>query len=284
MKNHLLRAAVIIVGLVLGWNGFKWWYSRQFALEYIQEDFLQNRKNEMTPIIPQQQTEEMKIIEAINTRNASINSVSCNVDIRATHQFTVKLTAVIRHEKKLRFRMQTNSVLGRESDIGSNDTHFWFWSKRMDPPYLFFGRHENLMKSRLRTPFNPEWLVELLGVGDINYQNAFVVRNGKLVAILQPKTSTNGEQITKVTLIDPERMVVVGHYLYDSADKLIASAEVESLLTTNTGHIVPRKLKMIWHEEGVLVEWTLRDIRINAPQSPSSWQMPDVRQKMELGN
>jgi len=286
MKNNVLRVLVVILGLLLGWFGFQWWQSRQFALEYLQEDFLLNRRADAVPIQPQapEKTEEMKLIEAINTRNASINCVSCNVDIRATHQFTVKLTAVIHHEKKLRFRMLTNSVLGRESDIGSNDTQFWFWSKRMDPPCLYWGQQENLMKSRLKSPFNPEFLVGLLGVVEIDTQGASVVRHGKHIAILQPRISTNGEPITKVTLIDHQRSVVVGHYLYDQNDKLIASAEVESLLTTNTGHIIPKKLKMVWYEENILVEWTLRDIRINGPQSPSNFQMPNIStEKVELG-
>jgi hypothetical protein len=179
--------------------------------------------------------------------------------------------------------MLTNSVLGRESDIGSNDTQFWFWSKRMDPPCLYWGQQENLMKSRLKAPFNPEFLYGLLGICEIDMQNASVVRNGKNIAILQPRISTNGEPITRVTVVDPQRQVIVGHYIYGQNDKLIASAEVESLLTTNTGHVVPRKLRLVWHDENVLVEWTLRDIRINAPQSPQNWQMPDIRDKVELG-
>ena len=44
--------------------------------------------------------------------------------------------------------MISNSFLGKETDVGSNEKQFWFWSKRMKPSVLFYSEHENLNKTK----------------------------------------------------------------------------------------------------------------------------------------
>jgi hypothetical protein len=222
-------------------------------------------------------------INAINARNAKLRNFICdNVDIKYNQKIRVHITGTIAMEKEKKFRMKVRSIAGQELDLGSNDTHFWFWSKRMNPPVLHYAKHEDLGKSMLKTPLNPGWMMGSLNLGTIDTTGAEVFRYGQHYGVLAPKTAANGENVTVFTLIDPQKQAVIGHYLYGANGKLQASSEVKSHQNIN-GFIVPKEMFIIWYSEGVSLEWTLNNPRINTTINPSNWIMPTMRGAIDMG-
>src|SRR5687768_10455147 len=72
--------------------------------------------------------EAARLAKAITDRNSGIRTYSASIFIVCGK---ARARGEILLEKPGRFRLKVSSILGQEMDIGSNDTHFWFWSKRM---------------------------------------------------------------------------------------------------------------------------------------------------------
>lgn len=226
-----------------------------------------------TEIIPKKQDIPL-CVSAINDRNTSIQTIWSDVDMLIQGH---KTTAQISYQKTKNFRMVVHSLTGIEADIGSNDTYFWFWSKRMNPPILYFAKHDNLFNTGLKTPFNPQWMVESLSVNAIKTNEVIFQTIGNRVAVKQLWLSPLRELISKITLIDASRNIIIGHYLYRN-ETLIASTEVVETYPSG----FPKKIQILWHEENVSIVWTFRNPKVNANLNPQLWQMP-LKNSIELG-
>jgi hypothetical protein len=226
------------------------------------------------------------LIKQINDRNAKVRTVYVqNVDIRLQRKITVKATGELAFEKNKKFRLQVwHRLTGKEVDVGSNDEVFWFWSKRMDPPALHYARHEDLKKAMLKTPLNPAWMMESLNVGQIDAANIQVGDFKGRWAVLRPRTSASGEPVTVMTLIDPQKVVIVGRYLYNQQGKMVVSTETQDWYQDpGTQAMIPRNLLIIWYEEGVVMEWNFHNPQVNTGINPQYWVMPAMRNKIDMG-
>lgn len=223
----------------------------------------------------EKQHEIFGIIKSINDRNKKLKSLYVPfVNIKVKKDFTVNTTGSIYFQKEKRYRMNVKSLFGQEMDIGSNDTHFWFWSKRMNPPNLFVFRHEDLDKAMLKTPLNPAWLIESLTLGELDDDGEIEV--GKLNnnwVILQKRKAARNEDVTVATLISKDSMPrILGNYLYKQG-RMIASTEIDSHYEIE-GILVPKTMFITWYEEGLTMEWSLENPQINMQISESIWQIP----------
>lgn len=226
-------------------------------------------------------------IDKINKRNEQIKSIFVeNMTIKVKQNMTIVVHGRLAMQKKNLFRLNVwHDVFGQEMDIGSNDEVFWFWSKRMENPALYYAKHENLSKTLLKTPLNPAWLMESLNLDIISTDNIEVAKFKNFWALIQPRTSALGENVTVVTLIDPQKTAVVGRYLYNNQGKLSASTETQEFtIDSKTGALIPKKLFIIWYEEGVTMEWELKNSQINVGIPQKFWVMPNMRSKIDMGN
>jgi len=231
---------------------------------------------------PQPVHEIYDIIKTINEKNFKIKSLYiADMPIRLQQgSITTRAYGELAMEKDKNFRLKvTHRLTGKEMDIGSNKTHFWFWSRRMNPPYLHYAKHEELDKTMLRTALNPAWMMESLNVSSIDTEKIEIAKFKEFWATIQPRTSGTGEKVTVVTLIQPVQKVVVGRYLYNQEDKLIASTEYQDF----SGKI-PRKILIIWYEEGITLDWDLSAVQNNVGISPQFWVMPEMKNKIDMGN
>src|SRR5437879_1457954 len=63
-------------------------------------------------------------------------------------------------QKPRNFRLEAFGMSGSlEADVGSNDTEFWFYLARNEPPYLFHCRHDELNRAPANFPFHPDWIL-----------------------------------------------------------------------------------------------------------------------------
>ena len=102
------------------------------------------------------------LIIDVNNKNSTILSFRSNCEIQFNIS-PIKLDGTIQYKKNNNFKMITESAFGKESEIGSNDIMFWFWSKRMEPRALYYAYNTDLELTRLKAPFNPVFVRQTLG-------------------------------------------------------------------------------------------------------------------------
>jgi hypothetical protein len=227
----------------------------------------------------------LSLIRSINNANSRVKSV-CYTDIKI--QLSQNLT--IRANGKLFFQKDkflrifiSHSLFGQEMDIGSNEEFFWFWSKRMTPPALFYARHEDLGKTMLKTPLNPDWLLESFGITQLPEKNIEFVKCGLLQGIIQYKVSALGENVFIVTLLDPKINTIAGKYLYREDGNLLASIEFKSFKKCNkVGVMVPTSLRITWPEENIYMDWDMSGVGINQCIDPTNWDLPYYKQTINM--
>lgn len=222
------------------------------------------------------------VIAVVNQKNQPIKSLFCD-DIVAKIS-GMKIKARLAYEKDKNFRMLYWSALGKESDIGSNDNLFWFWSRRMHPRGFYYASHADLSKTRLKTPFIPLWIMESLSVNvlpDIDYK---VNQKDNLLMLSENRINALGEPTVKVTVIDKNTNLIIGHYCFDKKNQLEVSSEIIEFVKTKSGHEVPKKIKIQWFEENIFIDLELNNPETNMTLNPALWEMPDVPKKIRLGN
>lgn len=202
-------------------------------------------------------------------KNIHFKSVSLTVNKR------FKTNGFLLYEKDKNFRMIQKSFLGTELDMGSNNDHFWFWSKRMKPNHLYYSKHENAMNTGLRTPFNPIWIMEILSLS----AEGMVYTYKDQVAVIKEEINTEGRLVKNIKLIDVLNKRIIGYYVYEG-DKILVSAEVKGFHKHKNTYI-PSKIETIWFEEDMVVWWELNDLIVDSHMD--SFIMPNMRDKKELG-
>jgi hypothetical protein len=250
------------------------------------EPFYLSPETEISEEKPQQVHEAMQYIQKINEKNAKIKNIfieNIKINLEQKNMLGIRVFGKLAMQKDNLFRLSVwHRISGLEMDIGSNQQYFWFWSKRMDNPALYYAKHEDLNRTMLKTPLNPTWLMESLNIGQINTKDIEIVKFKTFWAISQVRLSTIGEPVKAMCLIDPEKEVIIGHYLYDMNNKIIASAETKEF-TQKDEFLLPKKLLIIWYDEGISMTWDLTSPQINSGIDQSYWSMPKMRNKIDMG-
>jgi hypothetical protein len=215
------------------------------------------------PAVQSAGSQDSNIIQYLNDRNEKIKSIYYKLTIRMSGLLQ-DLDGYLYYEKDKKFRMFVYSSFGLELDIGSNEQYFWFWSKRMKPPVLYYCLHENANKTRLKTPLNPLWLMELTNINTI--KKGSISRYGDKITVREIQ---NG--IMKIILLD-KNSNIIGHYLYD-ANHLITSCEM-----------TPKAVEIIWPDESIRMNWSIDHSQINVKIDESAWRMPDIRRKVDMSS
>lgn len=226
----------------------------------------------------------VKLVNAVNRKCQQTKTFECRqVHIKLHGRFFNKATAECYYEKDLNFRLKVKSLLSKEMDIGSNKDIFWFWSKRMDPPYLNYATHDRLHFTGLKTPFNPIWLKSILGFDSIDYDlsKCSVCLRGEHTELSFSETNPAGKQITRIILIDQANERVVGNYLVENGN-IVAFAEIKSFINQN-GIDLPSEILFSWTEENIYMTWSMERPLVNTVINNTEWQMPTGIEKVDIG-
>lgn len=227
-----------------------------------------------TPLKPQKDIHPA--ILKVNEQNRAIRSIQADsLDIKQHQHRLAKLTGTFALEKDMCFRLTIQSQLGNEMDLGSNDTIFWFWSKRYENGSLFFCKHTDVDKARLKRPFNPSRMMRSFGYHDIDMSQATMVPQGKYLAVVKYEKNN----MRTVRLVDPERPAIIGCYLYDNSNQVVASTEATKFDPSGK---YPVKWLLRWNEEGLSMEMELLNPRFNAPINPALWKLPTMNRMIDM--
>ena len=139
------------------------------------------------------------------------------------------LGASVAFERPQRFRLRAGTGLtGTEFDLGSNDELFWFWLRRNQPPAVYYCRHDQFAASPARQtmPFEPGWLIEALGVAELDpalpHQGPTPLPNDRLR--IDTIRNTPDGPVTKITILDGSQGWVLEQYVFDARRQLLASS------------------------------------------------------------
>lgn len=211
------------------------------------------------------------LVNYVNDNSRRLQSLECRqLYLDATQGMqSIGLKGWLVCQKSRNFRMTAN-VANATIDLGSNDQEFWFWSSKNDPPYLFHCAYQDFAQGRARMPFpfQPEWVMEALGVAEMdpnkNYQ---VVTKPGTFELVEKAVSPQGQTVYKVTVFNraPNQVQVTAHLLLDAAGKEICSAHIaETQQDQASGAVYPRRIQLVWPAERTKLKMKLDDVYVNS--------------------
>ena len=177
-------------------------------------------------------------------------------------------------QKPKNFRM-TGKVVGKDSvDMGSNDREFWYWISKSEPPYLFHCAYDDLSRGRARMPFpfQPDWIMESLGLQEMGSPEKFqVAAKRDTIELTEITRSPQGQSVRKVTVFSSQATrgsspQVTAHILQDANGREICGAYVSVIQQDRaTGAIIPKRIRLVWPSEKMELNLKLDEVEVNKP-------------------
>lgn len=240
------------------------------------------RTAEILPVTLPETANLEQLTAAVNANTALVQSVSttqATISLPGTPAIPVSLAL----EPPLRFRLRATTVLtGSLVDLGSNDELFWLWIRQNQPPAMYYCRHDQFAVSAARQlmPVEPQWMVEAMGLARFDPsdqpQGPIPVGSGR-VQIRTIRHSSVGD-LSKVTVVDPARGIVLEQNLYDPASgRLIAAARTSAHRRDPvSGAILPRHIEIEYPSAQLTMKIDIADLQVNTlgPQSAALWTKP----------
>lgn len=164
------------------------------------------------------------------------------------------------------------------ADIGSNDEEFWFWIKDNKDPGVYYCRYDADGTSPLTSGMQPDWVIEALGLRVVPREEAEQTRvvpgkeTGTLV-LTHTARAPRGQSFVRETVLTESTGRVKEHRVL-SADRktLLARATIYSYQSKalpapegETAETVdlPEKLRLEWLQEKLVLDLTVRELKVN---------------------
>jgi hypothetical protein len=234
------------------------------------------------------------LVTYLNQNAQRVQSLSSNeveMDCTVGSQ-SIGLNGQMACDKPRGFRMTAKSpIVGKvEFDLGSNDREFWYWIARAQPPYQFFCSYEDLNTKQipLPFPFQPEWVIEALGMGTYATNGQYRVESkGDTYELIQDTVSQQGQPVRKVIVFNKTQkngVIVRAYVLRDASNKEICSAEIRKVQKVGergTEAWVPYDIVLNWaaSKETMKLAMKLDKVKVNQV-SPDQARSLFVRQPM----
>jgi hypothetical protein len=216
---------------------------------------------------------QAELVAYLNRNAQQIQSIECrmlSMDTRmGFQQFNIPGRMVC--EKPRNFRLVAETLGSKEADIGSNPQEFWYYLKRNDPPLLVHCSYQDFEHGvRMPFPFQPEWVMEALGLAEYNPADRYVLTQSRKGFELVKEINYQGQRVQKVTVFSrtPSRVQVTDHILRDAKGNKICEAHIDEV--ANIGNVVlPRKIVLSYPAERLTIKLKLfdtpSDVVLNRP-------------------
>ena len=170
------------------------------------------------------------------------------------------LTGTMLCEKPRNFRLTGDAVATQYVDIGSNGDQFWFWVKDGDSPLYFCSYADYEKGAKLPLPFQPEWVVQALGMAKYDPAKEYkVVAKGDTYELVE-NTTVQGIPVRKSTIFnarnvtDPTQPQVVGHVIQNAqTGKTILHATIRRMRYAS--YSSPEGERSVAYPSDILLEW-----------------------------
>ncbi len=215
------------------------------------------------------------LVAYLNENSRRIENVRvADVDLTCTQGVqSFGLSGQLVAQKPRSFRMSAKALGNPEVDLGSNDQEFWYWVKRVQPPYQVFCTYKDLNEGRVRQmpiPFQPEWVMEAMGMGQYGPPEKYTLEHdARTLRLVEKTTSPQGVPIRKVIVMERQavrapRPQVTEFLLQEEKGKEICSARItEVQVDPSTGAIVPRRIELRYPAEKLKLAMKFDAMKIN---------------------
>lgn len=164
-------------------------------------------------------------------------------------------------------------------DIGSNNKEFWFWSKEINPPYLYHCSYDDLAQGvQIPFPFQPEMAVTALGLAQYDRTKKYdlqVIRDKKgwpqTIELTEHTVSPEKKPIKKVTVFNGKQSFVpqpqvIKHILKDEKDNIVCVATIRTAQQVggDGGPIIPQIIDFSWPDQKLKMTMRIDNPRIVA--------------------
>jgi hypothetical protein len=233
------------------------------------------------------QAEVVNHLNANTTKLLAWKTTKATIVARGGGIINPRVGAMIAVESPRNFRLvAANPMGGNEVDLGSNQDHFWFWNRRSEEKYVYQARHDQVPERmrRFPIPFQPDWIMETLGVIEIDPEMQLEMRSGPAgshtVFLTADRVSPQGFKVRKVTAVDLCQGVIREHALYDARGELIARAVLRDhthFRDKESDVVLPRTIELEWPQARLSLTMTFSEIEINPPRiSSQTWTIPNI--------
>lgn len=240
----------------------------QIPQEFIRpkEEFIEPSKSEI-------------LIKEFNQINSQISSFdSSDIFVKVWENgMRFRISGAMHYEKPKRFRFKIWTPMGLEMDFGSNDQLFWYWSRRDIHPGLYYASYEDYHKTCLKTPFNPVFLRESLGLDEIDVSNAGITENDKYVIPTWQKINAMNEKVLYSMFLNKTTKRMDGIVISNLSGKILASCEI-----TYEG-LLPKRILYDWQEEQKSLTIEFNQVFTNRSAPSSLWELPQYYPKFDMG-
>ena len=228
------------------------------------------------------------VAQVVDHVNANVDKVhgwrSNSVKIRAS-DVPVTLGGNLVVERDHRLRLEVKSALGKEVDLGSNDEVFWIWTKRAptsgdEPPPLIFAAHSemDIARQKLPMPFDPEWLMEALGVAPLSAEGVQMegTPGVAMIKLVSQHQLPDGSAVRKEVTVDGCHGRVLQQSVSDMNGRpLVRAVMGDHRLDPRTGAVLPRYVKLDWPQQQMSLAMEFHAVEVNPESVPATvWQMP----------
>lgn len=220
-----------------------------------------------------------EVIQVVNRNSQQIQSFTTS-RASVTAPGLPSLRANLAFQRPQRLRLRADLLASSELDLGSNDEIFWFWAKRNQTPGVMYCRHDQFANSQARQmlPVEPAWLIEALGVVELDpalpHEGPRQLPGDRLE--IRTIRDTAQGPMTKVTIVHGSQGWVLEQHLLDAQGRVVASAVASGHQADPlTGVVVPRTVNIKCPTAQFAARIDLGDVQINRlAAGPELWTMP----------
>ena len=229
------------------------------------------------PVLPKVSLSANEAIQRHNINASRVQALEARPRIKVTSPgLTAGVDGRMALERPRNFKLEMFSPAhATVADIGSNDDEFWFWArgdKRDNAVYVC--NYEDLGKTPISAAFQPDWVVEAMGLKSISREEASKItsKDGDAtgtIELISNRRSPSGEVLTKTTIIDHSGRV--REHRLSQGNKTLAHASVSDYATFNDPNkpgepvYLPSKFRLEWIPEQLTLDVTLLNVKLNQP-------------------
>jgi hypothetical protein len=177
------------------------------------------------------------------------------------------------------FKLELTHMGQKKADIGSNDDEFWFWVQSEEDRSIYWCNYKDLGSSILSVTYQPDWIMEALGLKPITPEEADAIRvektdNPNLSALVFPLTKTRGESYQRMMIVSNYTRKVKAYRICatDRSRTVLAEAVIPGykdfdLEKSDSGAFqscyLPESLTLEWKKDQLTLNVALKDVTVN---------------------